>query len=295
MTALERVVLHVGAHKTGTTHFQKGLRKGRADLEAAGCALYLPSDLRPAPRLARMLGVSFQSGRRRDDWSPALPEAMARGKPTLVISEENVLGPLSGAAEGPMERVYPEAAPRLRTLLCGLGGVPATVLLSVRDPGRFVLSAYSQALLAGRGGAWQAFVARMPVERVDWADLAARIVALEGVAELVVWRLEDYPEIANAAVARIAGRPLPSPPWFAHDAAHQGLSAAAVAAALAAPEGARRKAAASEARQALPRSERNPPFRPLSPGAEAASAAAYADQIARLDRMARVVRLGKAG
>jgi hypothetical protein len=46
MSAMERIVLHLGAHKTATTYLQQTLKRNRAALAGAGISVFVPDDLR---------------------------------------------------------------------------------------------------------------------------------------------------------------------------------------------------------------------------------------------------------
>ncbi|SLN77966.1 hypothetical protein [Roseisalinus antarcticus] len=282
------MVLHVGAHKTATTHFQQALRRGRRGFERAGATLYTPLELRHGPKLPERLGISYKLRKLRDSWSPGLLSEMAEGRPRLVISEENVMGQMSGASGQHAASLYPEAEARVATLAMGVAPLPLTLFLTIREPASYLVSAYSQSLLGGFGKGFERFVARIPPHAVDWCDLVRRLLTVPRVGEVVVWRKEDYPEVAFQAADGLAGARIARPFWFSHKPLHEGLSAPAAAAALEAPVGKARATAAEAARKRFPISAGHPRLRPFDGELEALAAEYYAAQWQRLAAMPRV-------
>ncbi|QQA42287.1 hypothetical protein [Pelagovum pacificum] len=290
MNLPERLILHVGAHKTGTTHFQQGLRAGQATLEEAGCTIYTPPDLRPAPGLAEMLGIAFKGGK-RDNWTPELLPAAAKGRKTLIISEENVLGQLITPSGQFLGALYPHAARRISAVVRAVAPVKPVLFLSIRDPASYVLSAYSQSLLGGYGGDFADFMARMSIDKIRWADLAAAIANVEGVASLRFWKLEDYPAVGSKVINRMASGRVADPAWLSHQASHVGLSKKAVEAALRAPSGPERALAAKAARAQYLVSDGHERFRPIDDETLALSAEFYEQEVAAMRALPGVRQL----
>jgi len=246
---------------------------------------------RPGQPLGARLGVSFETGRRRRNWRPAILADLAHGCGRLVLSEENILGQLTGTGGLFEVTLYPEAAQRVATIGASAAPVPLTLALTVRNPVDYLVSAYSQSLFRGHGGPVEAFVGRLPLLAIDWCDLAGRLLAVPRVEEIVIWRFEDYPQVAVAAADAIAGTQAADSSWFAHPPLHRGLSVRAVAAALEAPEGPERAAAAEAARARYPVGPGNPRLRPYDDEDEALSAEFYDDQWRRMGDMPGLRRL----
>ncbi|ROU02673.1 hypothetical protein [Histidinibacterium lentulum] len=283
------MAVHLGAHKTASTHFQKGLRRGGEAFVAAGAALYTPPELRRAgEKLKDRLGLSFVRGGRRKDWSPEMLARTARGHGRLVLSEENILGQMSGTAGRPEARLYPQAGARVAALSEAVAPLPLMLFLTIREPAGFLASAWSQSLYGGYGESFETFAGRIPLEGVDWCGLVECLLAAPRVAGVTVWRKEDYPAVAVAAANALAGAEIAREDWFDHAALHRGLSARGAAHALAAPRGRARAKAAGEARRLYPTGPDNPPFRPFDDELTALGAEFYAAQWRRLRAMPQV-------
>ena len=141
MTAPIRALrVHLGAHKTATTHLQKALHQHRAALGAADIDFLRPVELRPALRAAA-------------GW-PALPWGAARrlgaaidglrsGAGTLAISEENLPGQIRDLFD---EVPYRHLGTRLAPLARLAGEAPLALFLAIRPFDPLWPSAHAEAL-----------------------------------------------------------------------------------------------------------------------------------------------------
>ena len=184
--------LHLGAHKTASTHLQKCLRVA---LDGAQNACFLgPSEMRTAP-------FGFEALAARGPGDPAGAEAAAAlrrriaGVPCVVISEENVLGTAHAPKMLREARFYPRADARLAHLVAGLGAARVRLHLAVRDPAGFLVSAYCQRLYAGQVLPFAAFLGGLSPDRLRWSEMLGRLLAVPGVAGVTLWRYEDYPGV----------------------------------------------------------------------------------------------------
>jgi hypothetical protein len=284
-----RVVLHLGAHKTASTHLQQALRRARPALARAGTAVLVPDDLR-------------KDGLRLQDWlalsNPDLPHQAALraafGQPArrLVISEENVPGQVPGGELARAPVLYPRAAERLSRLRTLVPPGPVTLALAVREGAGFVASCYSQALMAGRVAPFGAMFGGLDPALLGWDDLAGRLLTAWPEARLVVWDHADWPEVVPQVALAVLGPDAPRltlPPGLSHP----GLSAAAVARLLAEapPDGDTARALARDLRARLGKDGGHAPFDPWDPATRARAATAHAAELARLSARPRVTLL----
>lgn len=277
MTGETEVVLHLGAHKTASTHLQLGLKRARASIAAR---VFVPDDLR-------------KDGLRLQDWlhpgvEDAAHERVLRaafaGPGRLVISEENILGQAPGALQPAEPALYPGAAARLAKLVRVLPAPPAVLALAVREGAGFLAACYSQALMAGRIVPFARAFGHLDPAALDWDGVLAGLMAAVPGARAVVWDHADWPAVAPQVAAALLGpeaKPLPLPEGLAHP----GLSGAAVAAVLAAvppadPDAARALVRAQRAR--FPKEAGHPPFDPWDAAARARAARAHARTLERL-------------
>lgn len=193
--------IHLGAHKTASTHIQAILRENAALLSAAKVRYAPPSEVRrligPARRAAAWAGFvpsprAFVAARRI--------AALAGDERLLIVADENSLGMcaeviMTGA-------LYPTAAPRLRLLGRLAARRDTTAFLAIRDYAPFFSGVHAQAARGGRARALTAAelkaFAALPRR---WPDVVRDIRRALPDARLILWRFEDY----KALRARIPG------------------------------------------------------------------------------------------
>ncbi|CUX80308.1 hypothetical protein [Roseibaca calidilacus] len=191
--------IHVGAHKTATSHLQHGFSKARGILRQKGVAYFGPELLRGKLRLPALGGSGTKP-------PTDLLAAFARNRMCrLVLSEENILGTTRADLVAKGARFYPAAAPRLTRLLESLGCDDATVYLSIRAPLSFLNSAHGQQQNAGRFTSIDDYLAQVRTDALRWSELVQRLGAVPGVARVVVWRYEDYPAIVPTLLDTMLG------------------------------------------------------------------------------------------
>ena len=222
------IAFHVGAHKTATTHLQRSLLSAAEPLADAAVRFYGPKSFRlPGRSIPALFGLKdgpVDPERRTPREQLAL---MRKDASRVIFSEENYIGVLNSPRRYPVKTRYPHAADRVTDLARSIG-CPIDVFLGIRRPTRFISSAYCQMLMGGRVMPLDRFKRINPISSVDWADLARRLRAAEGVRDLVIWRHEDYAAVFPHICAAMVGpenatlvAPLPR-------RIHEGLSAKAV-------------------------------------------------------------------
>lgn len=278
-------VLHLGAHKTASTHLQRSLRAAAPALQDGGVALFTPPDLRGAgglPLEAAAAGDAAAAARLHAAWA-------ATGR-RLVISEENLLGPAL-RAEAP-DVLYPRAHHRLAAMLglvpeAGDDAAPpgpVQLMLAVRDPADWLVSSHGQRMMAGHWTRFDAFLAGHDPRRLTWSELVVRLLGVPGVTGCDIWRFEDWPAVMPVVLARMLPAALVPAIPPAPRAVNPGLSARALAALAeeAAPDRAARRAAAAAVQALYPKGPEHPAPQPFAPGLRAEIAAAHAEDLAAL-------------
>lgn len=280
--------VHIGAHKTATTHAQEILGSRRAELAELGICFHGRDILR-----RRRLESLCRPGRQRikdADVIRSLRRAwsMFRLRPTrqprvMLLSEESMLGAPRQLLEGCF---YPEAAERMRNLGDMLGGGPITLFLSVRNPATLLPSAYTQCL---RGGIRD--LPRMPeVESINlrmtptWTDLVRRI--REGLprARLVAWRFEDYIASQGGYLDMLVGAPVGGWPARTAPASTRGLSAETIGRILSLDGSLGSGEHRARCRELCKDDDGSRPWRPFSSDTMARMSEAYEADIAQLEQ-----------
>jgi hypothetical protein len=225
-------ILHIGAHKTASTHVQMTLKRSSVALASAGIDYFGPERTRrkqDALRLPELLnddGIEARSGRAH------ARGVFARSAGDLVISDENILGMAHGLRMIREGRFYPGAAQRLARLAETLPDRPLRLGLALRDPAGFLASAYCQRLCAGKFLTWDDFIAGTDPAGMLWSDLLARLRAVMPGLHWLVWTFEDYIRAPETLVPALLDRP-GFPAVVKRKLEHPGLSAAAQASLMA--------------------------------------------------------------
>ncbi|MEM8980882.1 MAG: hypothetical protein AAGD04_15460 [Pseudomonadota bacterium] len=188
------LTLHIGAHKTATSHFQRSLRLNRALLADFGTDIYVPKDLRNRTEgIWDLVDLDGNREEARNTFTGLLKDGNH-----LFLSEENLLRqahPLNGAMPGVL---YPYATEWVRKLSFILPETRLTLAISIRDYARFYRSLYAQRLLAGHVMSFEGFLRQACYPNGSWLEMLTRLVSLRIVKEIVLWRFEDYGALRGA-------------------------------------------------------------------------------------------------
>jgi len=204
------IALHIGAHKTATTHLQRSL----VATQIAGVTCIGPRCLRGrGESLPERFGFPLDPN--KGGAAPRSPAdelaAMAQGARRLVISEENFAGKLHFGSGRLPRPIYPSARQRLDAFSQALQGTGAqlSLFLAVRDPVDYLTSVYGQILQSGQLFQPADFVRKNPVTCVDWAEYVWRLLAVAGVGRVFVWRFEDYSALFSKITQSLVGEVVP--------------------------------------------------------------------------------------
>ncbi|MCF7698165.1 hypothetical protein [Loktanella sp. M215] len=294
-----KIVFHVGAHKTATTHLQHSIHGARRHVEAAGVRFFGPPALRqPGTRIEARFNLHFNPRKSVADLRPAseVLAEMLDGGTRLVLSEENFIGALfdrryAGPFHSMPVPLYPDAADRLSALAaCIAPDRGIDLCIGIRDPASFLNSAYGLVLQAGSGVAMENFKRRNPLAHIDWVDLVRRLRQAPGVASLTVWRHEDYHRLFDPVVAALLGAGV-GPIRPVARVVNPGLSAAAVACALELKAAGADGPIVQQARDRFPVGPDTPAHDGFDAEERALSAEFYAVQVAEIAQMPGVTLL----
>lgn len=222
--------IHIGAHKTATTHLQDTLANCRTELFGAGID-YIPRDLMRSVRIRsgwsalRQTPLGRAIGRRT--FQRALSPLM-QGPRVVAISEENLIGTSRGLLT-PL--IYPDAAKRLAPFeaLARISNV--RLFLSIRRFDEVLPAAYVQTLKERRAHddtkrGFEPIRKNALQNPPRWFDLVARLKAILPSADLKIWKFEDYVRCETDVMTAFCGvkvqpiEPLPPPKETRTPSAH---------------------------------------------------------------------------
>jgi hypothetical protein len=171
LDSVKHLVLHVGAHKTGTTLVQKALQTNREAFAGCGYDVLVRNEY-------ENLTQGYHSRWRRKAGSLGnVTKAfeMVRDAAThdgLVISHEDLLASVHSFRTGPL---YAPADSILRIAHKVLEPERTTVLLYVRRQDRFVESSYLQTVRMGSTKSFAEFMKPVTTDNLRWDSLVEKI------------------------------------------------------------------------------------------------------------------------
>ena len=291
------VIVHVGAHKTASTHLQKLCLANRDTLAAQGCAYFGPDRLRGDLRMPALERTPRAIARKIAPFHAALQAELAAGQ-RVLISNENILGAPRPPVLADGGVLYPRAALNIDALLTALDLRDVTLCLALRDPLDLLVSAWGHQHMAGRPMPFEAFCDGLDPMALRWSELVARLLGCAGVAQIWLWRYDAYRDHALGIVAHLAGLAegavLNNPPVASSSNYLTGPSARAIAALpkiMATHPDATAKDAMRKAMRRFPKSADLPGPLPFDAGQRAEGAACYAQDWAALQGWASVACL----
>jgi hypothetical protein len=261
---LPEIHLHIGAHKTASSHLQRSLRQNRKLLRAHGVAFLPTGQYR---KTLAPLQIQLRDGAAlRDLQAQAAPllEGAAGACGRLVLSDENILGQLPRVAKG--ADLYPWATGRVQRSMAVLPTERLHLFLAIRNVARFLPSAYGESLRHGRYQTFERFISNIEPARLRWSRLVQRLRQELEDAPITVWRIEDYSKSAEPAASALIGRDLPPGFSFIKRRLRPGLSELAqrtLAKWAAEGRAVQAEKLLDEAARLYPGPPANPPFRPI--------------------------------
>lgn len=200
------VILHLGAHRTGTTTLQQLLQRNQAALSEAGLQSWTPDRTR-----AGLLAGLVQ---RPQDLTPQI-EARARrstgiigieierlaksGCRQLLISEENLIGAVRNNLRE--SRLYPKADVRLARLGPALAQHVTTIGLSIRSFDAYWTSSIAFGVAQGHAMPGQPKLQQLVEQPRRWRHLVQEIATAFPRAKILVWPFERYVSQPEAQLA----------------------------------------------------------------------------------------------
>ena len=262
------LILHLGAHRTGSTAFERMI--AGADLAPHGAALWGNARVRGIP--------GFEQGTGADAFAANWQAQAAQGTRKLLICDENILGTMLGNLMA--GALYPDLPAQLARYARLFPAAPRRIGLGIREPAAFWTSCWS--FVARRR--WVPAVAetapRIAANPRGWADVVADLRAAFPRAELLIWQHEGLDKRLPATAARLLDLPetLFTAPATRINATHAPGYLPAILRLRAA------NADMTEAamREALERETPEPGYSPFTPDQRAALAARHARDLTLL-------------
>ena len=180
------IVVHVGAHKTGTSLVQKFMRDRRQQIDPHGIRYVSRSDTNTLIGWGKTLIDEPEKLRAR-----LASESAALGARFVVVSHENTLGRPHRPSG---DYLYPEAFPRIDALAAILEPYDARVVFYLRRTAGFLESYYLQLIHQGEFFTFDEWLDRVDLERVSWAPVVERIRTAFGPDRVAIGDFDEIKE-----------------------------------------------------------------------------------------------------
>lgn len=198
--------LHLGVHKTATTHLQ---RHWLACSQAPGATATCPPLAEVRAQLTPVCSAPTARSKAQGDDARRLAAARAwvrqlaaAGRP-LLLSDENLIGSCERLFAA--QALYTSVLPRLQRLAPVLEGLPVRLWLSVREYGAFLRSAYCETLRHGPYRPFRQAYGSFDFASRGWEHVVRDVRQALPQAQLSCWRYESMPGLRQALTASMVG------------------------------------------------------------------------------------------
>jgi hypothetical protein len=206
------IILHVGAHRTGSTSFQHYLRGNRARLFAQGTALWEPDMLRRGLFDGLFAKPRMQNGRdlqRRAMGRVRLHAAQAKraGAQRLLVSEENMIGAPRACLRAGL--LYPAIGERMARLDAAFEGRISRVVMSIRAQDLWWSSVAAYGVGRGHALPDAPRIELLAAAPRSWRDVITDMACALPEAEIKVLPFEQFVGQADKMLTEATDLPAP--------------------------------------------------------------------------------------
>ncbi len=188
-----RVILHLGAHRTGTTVLARCLFRGKEAL--------LREHISQAPINVLRFGPDGKPPARIGD---CIDLAREEGAETLLIAEENILGNMRQNIED--KELYADLKGRLEVFARALPSPPRRIGIGLRDYAGYWLSAYVFVLRFHPLPRFEEIVDALAGFRRGWVDVVTEVAAAFPESGILLWRHSQLEDAMSEIGAALVGR-----------------------------------------------------------------------------------------
>ncbi|MFP7571602.1 hypothetical protein [Marivita sp. S2033] len=202
------VILHLGAHRTGATSFQRYMAQARAE----GVAFWGP----PQTRGGMLDGVHDYGAsaktlaRLQGRLALRMAQTKARGAEVLVISDAALIGPVPGVRGAPS--LYPQIGTRMARIDAAFGGRIGSVALQIRALDGFWASVMALSLARGALVPTPEYFARIAQDTRSWRDVIVELSCAMPDVAVVVTSFEQFAQRPDLVASHLAHRAMPCMP-----------------------------------------------------------------------------------
>ena len=201
--ALKKLVIHMGAHRCGSTAIQSALRREQQQLADNGIGITLRADMvgggLDLRRLHRYHTINPVWQKKLRDIASALDNSKYD---MLVASEENLMGTMPGVRGSgfyPHFHRFVSGVNRLQSIVGDAFFIAPRLVIRRQD--KYLESVYAFRVSRGLDQGFERFLKSVPARKVSWLRLAEHLRSLPDTTDPQVALLEAWPKGSAASLA----------------------------------------------------------------------------------------------
>lgn len=208
-----KVILHIGAHRTGSTSFQSYMGRNRGALQAQGVTFWGPTRTRKGlfAGIQPVPGIGKQAAKRaRGRILMQLDKAEKAGAHTVLISDENVMGSVRMNLR--TRRLYPDIGERLARYVAAFDGRIDQIALNIRGLELYWASAAAYGIARGHSPVGAEACNRIASARRTWRDVISDAACAAPDAKVQVLPFECFAGRPEAMLSAMSSGAAPNDP-----------------------------------------------------------------------------------
>ena len=211
---MNELLLHVGLHKTGTTHLEAVFHANHEALRLAGIGFIRTGEHRKFALERRLDAVGGMVLNPAGAGQEAAKVAERLAMPKVLVSDENIIGSCGTFSKEGLP--YASLAKNLQRAIRHLGRKrQVRLLLSVRNYADWLESCYLQTLKRKTFDDFEGFLKKVDLAKLSWPSLVRDLRRALPDATLLVWPYDAYRADCNPVIdaieqeigARLESRP----------------------------------------------------------------------------------------
>ncbi|MGJ8616084.1 MAG: hypothetical protein ACSHWS_04525 [Sulfitobacter sp.] len=211
------IILHIGAHRSGTTTFQQYVRNHIAQLEMQSIGFWGPGRTRKSifPGLFRHLALAKEIRRAEGRVQMRLARARQSGVEKLLVSDENMIGSARHCLR--QGALYPAIGDRMARISSAFGGQITRVVMTIRAQDLWWASAAAFTVARGHAVPSSAQREQIATSARSWRDVITDLACAVPDAELRIMAFEQSANSPHVLLKAATGWDAPMDahaPWL---------------------------------------------------------------------------------
>ncbi len=202
---VEEIALHLGVHKTASTHLQQLIWKNNPLLAKYGVRFYRPVEMRKTvtPNIRRVL--LNKNDKSKVDLQKAISEITSQDNfKRAILADENFIGDTQGIYK--QGAIYPDALKRLKVIQEFIEPEKTKqIFICLRDYSEYIPSAYCEYIRHSDFVEFDTYIDKFEYSIDHWLKIVSEIMEIFPLSDICIWEYRKYREIEEKIVNYIVG------------------------------------------------------------------------------------------